>query len=46
MFCKYKNIFGKVDKGIHAYRICNIAIVDVLFYNLRGIFNSFSISKI
>ena len=31
MLCKYKDIFGKVGKGIHAYRICNIAIVDVLF---------------
>ncbi len=31
MFCKYKNMFGKVDTGIHSYRICNIAIVDVIF---------------
>jgi len=28
--CKYKNIFGKPNKGIHSYRIFNIAIVDVL----------------
>lgn len=29
--CKYKDIFGKVGKGIHSYRVFNIAIVDVLF---------------
>ena len=29
--CKYKNIFGEVGKGLHSYRIFNIAIVDVLF---------------
>lgn len=28
--CKYKNIFGKPNEGVHAYRIFNIAIVDVL----------------
>lgn len=31
MLCKYKYLFGKVGKGIHSYRILNIAIVDVLF---------------
>ena len=31
MFCKYKNIFGKVNTGIHSYRIFNISIVDVVF---------------
>ena len=30
MFCKYKNIFGKVGEGPHSYRIFNIAIVDVV----------------
>lgn len=29
--CKYKDIFGKPGKGAHAYRIFNIAIVDVIF---------------
>jgi hypothetical protein len=28
--CKYKNIFGEPGKGVHSYRIFNIAIVDVL----------------
>ena len=29
--CKYSNIFGKIGEGIHSYRICNIAIIDVIF---------------
>ena len=28
--CEYKNILGKPGKGVHSYRIFNIAIVDVL----------------
>lgn len=28
--CKYKNLFGEPGKGPHSYRICNIAIVDVM----------------
>ena len=31
MFCKYKNVLGKVDSGIHKYKIAGVAIVDVLF---------------
>jgi len=30
MLCQYKNIFGKVNEGLHSYRIFNIAIIDVL----------------
>ena len=30
MFCKYSNIFGEVAKGVHQYRIYDIAIVDVI----------------
>lgn len=29
--CKYSEIFGQVGKGIHSYRIFNLAIVDVIF---------------
>lgn len=29
-FHKYKNIFGEPGKGLHSYRIFNLAIVDVL----------------
>ena len=28
--CKYKNLFGEVGKGVHSYRIFNIAIVDTV----------------
>lgn len=28
--CKYKDILGKPNKGVHSYRIFNIAIIDVL----------------
>jgi len=30
MSCKYTDIFGKPDQGVHSYRIANIAIVDVI----------------
>ena len=29
--CKYKNALGVPGKGIHSYRICNLAIVDIIF---------------
>ena len=28
--CKYKNIFGEPRKGVHSYRVFDIAIVDVV----------------
>ena len=28
--CKYKNILGEPDKGIHSYRLFGLAIADVL----------------
>lgn len=42
--CKYKNIFGEPNTGVHSYRIFNIAIVDVvltllLSYVVARIFN-------
>jgi uncharacterized membrane protein YcaP (DUF421 family) len=30
MLCKYQYIFGKAGKGIHSYRIFNLAILDIL----------------
>ena len=30
MLCQYKNMFGEIGKGIHSYRIFDIAIIDVL----------------
>ena len=28
--CKYKDMFGKPGEGLHAYRVGDIAIIDVL----------------
>lgn len=28
--CNYRDIFGKPNKGVHSYRIFNIAIVDTV----------------
>ncbi len=28
--CKYKNILGKPNEGIHSYRIMDLAIFDIL----------------
>ncbi len=28
--CKYSDLFGEPDTGVHQYRIFNIAIVDVI----------------
>jgi hypothetical protein len=30
MLCQYKDIFGKMNTGIHSYRFFNIAIADVV----------------
>jgi hypothetical protein len=43
MLCKYKNILGEPGKGIHKYRIFNIAIVDVLLTILLALFISYII---
>ena len=29
-FCKYKNILGEPNKGIHSYRFLGLAIADVI----------------
>lgn len=31
LFCKYKNSLGEPRKGVHAIRIGDIAVIDVLF---------------
>jgi hypothetical protein len=42
MFCKYKDILGKLGEGVHSIRICDIAIVDVIL----TIIGAYFISKI
>ena len=29
--CKYRNMFGSPSKGVHKYRLFDVAIVDVVF---------------
>jgi uncharacterized membrane protein YcaP (DUF421 family) len=41
MLCKYKDALGKPKKGIHKYRIFNIAIVDVLLTIIAALLFSY-----
>lgn len=34
--CKYSEIFGKPNTGLHSYRLFNLAIVDVILTLLGG----------
>lgn len=36
--CKYKDIFGKPNEGVHSYRIFNIAIIDTVLTIILGYF--------
>ena len=38
--CKYKDIFGKPNEGVHSYRIFNIAIIDTVLTIILGYFIS------
>jgi len=44
-FCKYKDILGKPKKGLHSYRVFNIAVVDVLLTFLLAKFIQYYIMK-
>ena len=42
--CKYKDLFGKPNTGLHSFRIFNIAVVDLILtifaaYLLSFLFN-------
>jgi hypothetical protein len=39
--CKYSNILGEPNKGVHSYRIFNIAIVDVILTIILALFLTF-----
>ena len=30
MLCQYRDSFGKVGEGLHAYRVFDVAVVDVV----------------
>ena len=34
--CKYKDIFGKPNTGVHKYRLFGLAIVDVILTIIGG----------
>jgi hypothetical protein len=36
--CKYKNLFGEPNTGIHSYRLFGVAIIDTFIMILLGIF--------
>ena len=40
MFCEYKDALGKPGEGVHAYRVFDIAIVDVIMMIIAAIFIS------
>ena len=42
MLCKYKDSLGVPKKGVHQYRIFNIAIVDVLLTIILAFIISYS----
>lgn len=49
--CKYKNIFGEPNTGVHKIRIFNIAVIDVvatiiLGYGISKLYKKLSFSKI
>ena len=46
MLCPYRFIFGKPGEGIHAYRIFDIAIIDVLWTLLGGFLLSFVFPRV
>jgi hypothetical protein len=43
--CKYKNIFGEPNTGVHSIRIFNIAIFDVISTILLGIIIHYCLEK-
>ena len=43
--CKYSNILGSPNKGIHSYRMFNIAIIDLIF-TIIGAFIIYYFTKI
>lgn len=39
--CKYKNMLGVPDKGIHSYRFMSVAIVDIIMTIIAAILISY-----
>lgn len=45
MPCRYSEIFGKVGEGAHAYRVFDVAIVDVIFTIIGAYIIHFSLPQ-
>jgi hypothetical protein len=43
--CKYSNIFGKPNTGLHAIRIFDSAIIDIIFVFLGAYIAHYYINK-
>lgn len=43
--CEYKDIFGKVDTGLHKYKIFGISVVDTLLTLLVSLVIGYFINK-
>jgi Na+/melibiose symporter-like transporter len=43
--CKYKNLLGVPNKGIHSYRFMGVAIADVIMTIICAILISFFLKK-
>ncbi len=43
--CKYKNLLGVPNKGIHSYRFMGVAIADVIMTIIGAILISFFLKK-
>ena len=39
--CKYKNMIGEPNTGIHSYRLFGVAIIDVLVTIMGGVIFSY-----
>ena len=45
MLCRYKNVLGKPNEGIHSFRILDVAVVDVFMTMLLGIISGIIMNK-
>jgi hypothetical protein len=39
--CKYKNLIGMPNEGIHSYRVLNLAIIDIIITIIFAILISY-----
>jgi len=46
LLCKYKDIFGKPNEGVHPYRFLNLALVDIIVTIIFGILIGLILNKI